>query len=130
MEDFSGDFKRLKRLIKSVIPRFTTTSAGSRYRLEDAKVMINDLGLQMSPETLAKMLSRDDILDDFLMSIHELERDLKQKVITDFYTIDPLLAPKVYDLGKEVGFTIISRKGEEIVFAEYTLDEDKLWGMD
>ena len=130
MEDFSGDFKRLKRLVKSVIPRFRGSDAGSTLKLEDARLILTNLGLQMSPQTLDKLISNDETLDDFLMSIHELERDLQMKVLTSDYDIDPILSPKVYDLGTAVGFTVLNRQGEEMVFAEYTLSEDKLWGID
>ena len=115
-----SEFKRLERIVKSLIPRIPRAE-DRQYQLSDARHMINDLGLQMPPEVMAYLLERDTILDDFIMSIYALERELRRKVITDFDTIDEALDPKVYVEGNEVGFSV-THQGRELVFAEYRLD--------
>jgi hypothetical protein len=116
-----SEFKRLERLVKSLIPRIPRAE-NRQYQLSDARHMINDLGLQMPPEVMAYLLSRDAILDDFIMSIYALERELGRKVVTDFGVIDEALDPKVYVEDGEVGFSV-TRKGRELIFAEYSLDD-------
>lgn len=114
-----SEYKRLERLAKSLIPRFDRRGDDRpNYQLADARHMINELGLQMSPEALKHLLSQDAILDDFLMSIIELESYLKRRVVLDDMTIDPDLTPRVYEEPTVIGFSI-ERKGKEIVFAEY-----------
>lgn len=112
-----SDFKRLERLVKALIPRLPRAE-DRQYQLSDARHMINDLGLQMPPEVLAYLIERDAILDDFLMSVYGLERELRRKVVTDFGVIDEALDPKVYIEDGTVGFSV-THKGRELVFAEY-----------
>lgn len=112
-----SEFKRLSRLIKSAIPRFPR-GKDRQYQLSDARMMITDLGMQMSPEALAFMTEDDNKLDDFLMNIYHLESDIRKKAITEFATIDLDLSPKVYEEDGKLGFSVL-HKDEEIVFAEY-----------
>lgn len=112
-----SEFKRLTRLIKAAIPRFPR-SADRQYKLSDARNMITDLGMQMSPEALEYMTSDDNRLDDFLMNIYHLEADIRKKAITEFATIDIELLPKVYEEEGKLGFSVTHKK-KEIVFAEY-----------
>ncbi|MEM7371496.1 MAG: hypothetical protein AAF587_22980 [Bacteroidota bacterium] len=112
-----SDFYRIKRLAKSLVPRFSR-SRTYEYTLSDAHMMITDLGMNIPPEILEKLVSNDRILDDFLTSIYQLEKEIRQTAITEFATIKPELEPKVYLEDGMVGFTIM-HKGEELVFAEY-----------
>lgn len=114
-----SDYKRLKRLLKSLIPRFPRDE-DRQYSLADSRNMINDLGLQMSADTLAYLVGDDKILDDFLNNVYYLEDDIGRKVITDYATIDMKYNPRVYEESDLVGFSVTYR-GEEIVFAEYDL---------
>lgn len=116
-----SEYKRLKRVLKSLIPRFPKDE-DRQYSLADARNMINDVGLQMSSEVLEKIVSKDKLLDDFLDDIYYLESDIGRKVVTDYATIDMKYNPRVYVEGDLVGFSI-THKGEEIVFAEYELNK-------
>lgn len=116
-----SDFKRIQRLAKSLIPRFPKNRE-KYWEHSDVRNMINDLGLQMSPEVLSKLVNNDQVLDDFISSIYQLERRINREVITEFATIDTDYDPKVYVEDGEVGFSI-THKGKEIVFAEYKLGD-------
>lgn len=116
-----SEFKRLKRLAKSLIPRFPRDE-DRQYSLDDARNMINDLGLSLSPEALGYVIHDDKILDDFVNGIHNLENKLRRKVVNEQALINPDLDPKAYEEDQTVGFTV-TYKGEEIVFAEYDLPE-------
>ncbi len=114
-----SELDRFKRLAKSLIPRFPKGNERN-YSLEDAQMMLNDLGMQMSPAVLAYLIDSDEILDDFVNSIYHLETKLKKRIITDDTRIDPELDPKVYVVDGTVAFTIV-RRGGELIFAEYEL---------
>jgi hypothetical protein len=114
-----SEFKRLERLVKALIPRLPRAE-NRQYQLADARHMINDLGMHIPPEVLAYLLAQDAILDDFLMSIYALEKELRRKVVTEFATIDEALEPKVYVEEALIGFSV-THKARELVFAEYQL---------
>ncbi|MEZ4772255.1 MAG: hypothetical protein R3D00_03665 [Bacteroidia bacterium] len=116
-----SDFKRLTRLSKSIIPRFER-GRSRHYNHGDARMMINDLGMQMSPEVLQKLVSNAEVLEDFLNSIYQLEQKINKEVVTEYATIDTEYEPKVYVEERSVGFSI-TYKGKEVVFAEYELEE-------
>ncbi|MDX2250581.1 MAG: hypothetical protein SF052_27615 [Bacteroidia bacterium] len=116
-----SDFKRLARLTKSIVPRFER--GRSRYlNHDDARMMINDLGMQMSPEVLKKLIFNAEILEDFINSVYQLEQKINKEVVTEYATIDIEYNPKVYVEGHTVGFSI-TYKDKEVVFAEYDLEE-------
>lgn len=114
-----SEYKRFKRLIKSVIPRFPDGNQRS-YTLDDVKSVINDLGMEIPAKVLKAIMSNDMLLDDFLNNLYHLEADIRKRVVNDFSVIDPKFEPKVYNEDGMLGFTI-QHKGEEIVFAEYRI---------
>ena len=113
-----SELNRLKRIVKSYIPR-TPRDPKRRYSYEDAHLMINDLGMSLSPEALSFLVNTDTVLDDFVGSVYELEYKLKRKATTDLKTLDPELSPKVYEEYGRIVFTA-TYDGEEWVFAEYS----------
>lgn len=113
-----SEYKRIERLIKSLIPRFDRRPTDANYQLADVRHMINELGLHMTPGALQHVLADDKIVDDFLMSIIELERYLGKRVVLEDMTIDPELVPRVYEEDGVIGFSV-EAKDQEIVFAEY-----------
>jgi len=115
-----SEFSRLKRLTKSLIPRFPR-SGERTYSPSDARMMISELGIHMPSAVYTRLVEQDAILDDFVNSIYQLERKLRRRVITDMAIIDEELNPQVYVENGTVGFSI-THKDEEIVFAEYELE--------
>jgi len=114
-------FRRLKRVAQSYLPHLSS-EANREYSYEDARMMLTDLGLQMSPEVLDTLLSRLDVLDDFILSIYQLEKEIKRTdIVTEFCTIDMKYEPHVYADSRFIGFTI-THEDEEILFAEYKGD--------
>jgi hypothetical protein len=116
-----SDFKRLQRIAKSMIPRFSFKPQ-SEYSMEDAHDMINDLGIQIPPKVLKLLLSKDEILDDFVEGVVALRREIKRDVLDEFGLIDAELEPQVLIDGQTVTFCIQHKK-EFLIFAEYTLPE-------
>ena len=114
-----SELDRFKRLAKSLIPRFPKGEE-RQYHLEDARMMINDLGLSLSPEVLNYLVTTDTVLDDFINSIYNVEQKLRKRIVTDFATIDTEWNPKAYMEDGTVAFTIKTRK-HEVIFAEYEL---------
>ncbi len=114
-----SELYRIKRIVKSLIPR-TPRDSERRYSYADARLMINDLGMDLSPEVLAYLVDTDTVLEDFVGSVYELEYMLKRRATTEITTLDPELVPKAYDEPPRVVFTI-QHDGEEWVFAEYTI---------
>ncbi|RMG23767.1 MAG: hypothetical protein D6730_13835 [Bacteroidetes bacterium] len=112
-----SELKRFQRLAKSLIPRFPR-GRERHYTLEDARMMINELGMQMPPEALAYLLDSDERLDDFLNAIYNLEEKFRRKVVTPQATIDEALDPKVYVEAGTIAFTVKGKRGE-VIFAEY-----------
>ena len=114
-----SDFKRLQRILKSRIPRFPKGSDYS-YTLEDARMMITDLGLELSPKAFEYLTHTDVVLDDFNTGVYLLEDRIGRRITTEFNIIDPELEPKVYEEEGVVGFSIKHKK-QELVFAEYEI---------
>ncbi|MEO0896101.1 MAG: hypothetical protein AAFY71_06880 [Bacteroidota bacterium] len=122
MSDLPTEYKRIKRLVKSLIPRMNRKAGRRNYKLEDARHMINELGMQMPAELLSYLIEDNKVLDDFATSVQALEDELDMEVVDQFSSFFPDLEPKVYIERSEnvVGFTI-NTGGEEIIFAEYPL---------
>lgn len=118
-----SELRRLERLAKSLIPRIPR-GEDRQYTLEDARHMINELGLQMSPEALAFMTGDSNRLDDFLMNVYHLEEKVGKKVTTDSRSIDERYEPKVYEEDGTLAFSVTWR-GKERVFAEYQVPATK-----
>ncbi|MEM9985063.1 MAG: hypothetical protein AAF804_08195 [Bacteroidota bacterium] len=116
-----SEFKRLERIIRSLIPRFPR-NRDRYYSITDARNILNELGLHMSPEALAFMLAEDTRMDDFINAIYDLEARLGKKAVDESGNLDEGLDPKVYEEDGELGFSVTHR-GKEYVFAEYELSE-------
>ncbi len=116
-----SDLRRLERIAKSLIPRIPRGSK-QQYTLDDARNMINEFGIDLSPEALA-FLTQDDIhLDSFLMGVYHLENKIGKRVVTDQATIVEDLSPKVYEEEGTIAFTVLWR-GKERVFAEFEMGD-------
>ncbi|RMG56200.1 MAG: hypothetical protein D6722_26840 [Bacteroidetes bacterium] len=114
-----SDFARLQRLAKSLIPNFGRDRS-RHYDHDDARNIINDLGLQIPPPVLAFLVTSDTILEDFVTSLYELEAHLRKPVVTESATLDSAFMPQVYVEPHQVAFSV-THKGKEVIFAEYDL---------
>ena len=72
-----SELYRIKRIVKSLIPR-TPRNPDRRYSYDDARLIINDLAMSLSPEMLAYLVDSDEVLEDFVLSLYELEYTIKQ----------------------------------------------------
>ena len=113
-----SELYRIKRIVKSLIPR-TPRNPERRYSYSDARLIINDLGMSLSPETLAYLVDSDEVLEDFVLSMYEMEYTLNRKATNEITVIDPELKPKAYEEDQRVVFTVFY-DNEEWVFAEYS----------
>ncbi|MEL6193397.1 MAG: hypothetical protein AAFR66_15165 [Bacteroidota bacterium] len=114
-----SDFKRLERIIKSRLPRFPK-DIDYTYSVKDARNMINDLGLSLSPEALAYLTETETILDDFLEGVYHVENRFKKRVANEQAFLKEEFSPKVYEEDGKAIFTLTHR-GKEYIFAEYDL---------
>lgn len=112
-----SNLKRFTRILKSWKGKI---SRDEYYEVDDAFMILTDLGLQMSPETLEYLTSKDIFKNDFIDGIYAAEEKIGKMIIIDHQRIDPDYDPKVYEEGKEVFFTV-KIKGKETVFAEFPL---------
>ncbi|MEM8902055.1 MAG: hypothetical protein AAGC85_28370 [Bacteroidota bacterium] len=114
-----SDFKRLERIIKSRLPRFPK-DIDYTYSIKDARNMINDLGLSLSPEALAYLTETETILDDFLEGVYHVENRFKKRVANEQAFLKEEFSPKVYEEDGKATFTLTYR-GKESSFAAYAL---------
>ncbi|MCB9231356.1 MAG: hypothetical protein H6581_06830 [Bacteroidia bacterium] len=112
-----SNLKRLTRVIKSWKGKITRDVY---YEGADAFMILTDLGLQMSPQTLAYLTSSDSLKDDFVDGLYAAEEKAGKLLVVDNQMIDPAYDPKVYEEGREVIFTV-KIKDKEVVFAEFPL---------
>ncbi len=119
-----SEISRLKRLAKSLLSPISNRRS-NYYSFEDAKMAINELGMSIPPDLLAKMLDSDSILDDFLSNLYLLEDDYGKPVLNSSSEILPELQPKVYAEGQRLAFTVTygTFRKQEVIFAEYNFGE-------
>ncbi|MBX7241803.1 MAG: hypothetical protein K1X92_08645 [Bacteroidia bacterium] len=119
-----SEISRLKRLAKSLISSLNK-SRSHYYSFEDAKMAINELGMSIPPDLLAKLLDSDSLLDDFLSNLYTLEDDYGKPVLNASSAIIPELQPKVYAEGQRIAFTVTygTFRKQEVIFAEYNFGE-------
>lgn len=115
-----SEFNRIKRIVGSWVGNVRRGKKRrlAQYQDDDALLILNDLGLQMSPEALEYLAGNSTLREDFLIQVYAAEDDLGLDLIKDNVMIDPALDPKVYELEGKIGFTI-SWKKEEYMIAEF-----------
>lgn len=118
-----SEYNRLKRVVRSLIPDFSAKrkDIDQYYEAEDARMMINELGMQIPPKVLKALVNSDVALEEFINGVYLVEDEIRRQIITDRSIIDPIYEPKVYLEDGLIGFTV-SHKGEEIIFAEFRLN--------
>ena len=112
---------RILRFIKSLRPSFGESSVNHQvYQWEDAKSVINDLGMNMDERQLAYLLSKNTILDDLVSRIAQMEKKFGEQLITREKVIDPRFDPRAEMVDEYMRITILL-KGRERVLAEYEI---------
>lgn len=112
-------FKRLERLAKSLMPKFTGHK-GRHYSHDDVRLILTGLGMQMAPADLAYLTDTPEVLEDFMLSLYALEQKIGKRAVTDMLELDEELNPKVYKEEQTLGIAITFR-GKEMLMAEYQL---------
>lgn len=118
-----SELSRLQRLARAIVPNFGKKRE-RYYNFDDAKMMINELALDIPPDMLAKLLDNDTLLDDFLMGLYQIEDHIgKRDVVLENHTLNPAYQPRVYVEGNQIAFSLThgSLMKKEVVFAEYEL---------
>lgn len=111
-------YKRLTRIVKSWTGKGEPLNR--YYSFEEAKLIVNDLALDLKPETLDKIISSDEILDEFLGYIYTIEKKINKSIVNNLGVIAEEFEPKAYEEGNMVAFSL-NHKGKEVVFAEFDL---------
>lgn len=110
-------FNRLERIVKSWVGK---ARRNVYYDFDDARAILNELGLQMSPEALAHMTSSDLIMQEFLDCVYAAEDVIGRDLIQHNKEINPLYEPKVYEEDGWIIFTI-TRRTKELVYGEFPM---------
>jgi hypothetical protein len=121
-----SELKRLKRVFNSWLgqARKTKKRRLSTYDQDDPRMILTELGLQMSPDALIFMTDDSFRREDFLMQIYAAEDELDVDLILDNRELDPRWDPKVYEEEGKIIFTVTVRK-DEFVIAEFEFNPPK-----
>lgn len=117
-----SELHRLKRVFDSWIGQIRKGKKRrvGVYEEDDALLIINDLGMKMSPEALVFMTENSTRREDFLMQVYIAEDELDLDLIRDNVMIDPLYDPQVYEEEGKVVFAA-TVDGDEYVIAEFEM---------
>lgn len=113
-----SNLQRLKRLTKSWIGSLRKRRRSASYEQDDPRMIINELGLQMSPETLTFLADSSYHREDLLVQIHGAEEELDIDLIRNNVEIDPIWDPKVYEDDSLILFTVVVDE-EEVIIVEF-----------
>ena len=113
-----SDLYRIKRIARSWWGGVRKKQRPATYEQDDPRMIINDLGLQMSPEALEGIADNSFRREDMLVQLYNAEEELGIDLIKDNTAIDPKWNPKVYEQDDRVAITIVVKK-EEVVIVEF-----------
>ena len=116
-----SNLKRLERVVKSWTGKLTRKRK-YYYTTENVRLIITDLGIQISPEVFEWLTTNTVAQEEFISQVHESEEVLGIGIVRDFDKIHPELDAKVYEDGQTVMFTL-TYKGKERIFAELELPD-------
>lgn len=113
-----SNFIRLLRVAKAWTGKLRRTVY---YDTADARMILNELGMQMSPAALEYMTSSDLIMEEFLQCIYEAEEVLGKSLISEGgMQISPVWKTRVLEADGILVFTLMDGKKEKI-FAEFRM---------
>lgn len=126
-----SEFYRIKRIVNSWLGSRHKRRRSATYEQDDPRMILNDLGLQMSPEALAFVADSSFRREDMLMQIYAAEEELDVDLVLDNVQIDPIWDPKVYVGDQKFAVTVVVRKQEVVVIEfDYPDAKDPLTGPD
>lgn len=114
-----ANIDRLKRVVMSWVGGLRKRRRNAVYEQDDPRMIINDLGLQLSPEGLAFIADSSFHREDMLMQIYAAEEELDRDLVVDNNRLDPAYSPKVYEKDDRIVVTMVV-KGEEVVIFEFS----------
>lgn len=117
-----SNIERLKRVVTSWVGGLRKKRRSSVYEQDDPRMIINDLGLQLSPEALSFIADSSFHREDMLMQIYAAEEELDRDLVVDNVRLDPVYSPKVYESFDRIAVTMIIN-GDEVVVFEFSRKE-------
>ena len=118
-----SNIERLKRVVKSWVASRRKRRRSAVYEQDDPRMIINDLGLQMSAEGLSFIADSSYRREDMLMQIYAAEEELDLDLVVDNIQLDPTYSPTVYEEEDRIAVTILA-DGEEVVIIEFARTEE------
>ena len=119
-----SEFYRIKRIVNSWLGSRNKRRRSATYEKDDPRMILNDLGLQMSPEALAFVADDSFRREDMLMQIYAAEEELDVDLVLDNVRFDPIWDPKVYVGDQKFAITVVVRR-EEVVVVEFDYPDAK-----
>ena len=113
-----SEFTRIKRIVSSWLGSMRKRRRSATYEQDDPRMILNDLGLQMSIETLEFVADNSFRREDMLMQIYAAEEELDMDLVLNNVQFDPIWEPKVYT-GEGMFFITVQARGEEYVVVEF-----------
>ena len=113
-----SEIERLKRIARSWWGGVRKKRRPAAYEQDDPRMIINDLGLQLSPAALASIADNSFRREDMLVQLYNAEETLNIDLIRDNTQIDPRHNPKVYEHEGHIVITA-TVDGEEVVIVEF-----------
>ncbi len=120
-----ANIDRLKRVVGSWVGSFRKRRRPGVYEQDDPRMIINNLGLQLSPEALSFIVDSQFHREDMLMQIYAAEEELDCDLVVDNTRLDPARSPKVYEEKDQIAITV-TVKGEEIVVVHFSRKKEDL----
>ncbi len=120
-----ANIDRLKRVVESWVGGLRKRRRTAVYEHDDPRMIINDLGLQMSPEALSFIADSRYHREDMLMQIYAAEEELDRDLVVDNNRLDPVYSPKVYEDEDKITITMVVN-GKESIIVEFSRKEEDL----
>ena len=119
-----SEFYRIKRIVNSWLGSRVKRRRSSTYEQDDPRMILNDLGLQMSPEALAFVADDSFRREDMLMQLYAAEEELDVDLVLNNVQLDPIWDPKVYVGDGKFAITVVVRR-EEVLVVEFDYPDAK-----
>lgn len=118
-----SELRKLKRLVNSWMGSMRKARREAEYKEDDPRMIINELGLQLSPEGL-KFIADDSFRrEDMLMQIYAAEEELDVDLVKANVMLDPIWEPKVYEEKNRIAITVVVDR-DEVIIIEFSTDPE------